>query len=1058
MRLHPIPLRTLLFLLVVLLAAPIAFGAPPIERVHNRILITVTDGAKMAPAKSGADLQTGLPGLDKTAGVHGVRAYEQLYAGLTSNFADKSSRTYFDRVWAVDFAEDVDLERVKADYLALPEVEEVTFVEIYRQLDAYLPNDISPSQYHLRNMTPGGKDIRAVGGWNQSLGDTNVIVAVIDSGVDWHHPDLGGSHPDKVNGAIWTNWTEYYGTAGVDDDGNGKVDDIRGWDFVSISPVYTYPGEDATTQDNDPMDFGGHGTMVAGCIAPITNNGIGVAAAAPGVKIMALRAGYLNNADPPTGLLRTDFISAAMLYAANNGAKIINASWSSSSVLSTVTASVKAQGLLIVAAAGNESENSTDNCYLGTVSGVLAVAAIDENDEIAYFSNYGAWVELAAPGMNIYTTTYDYNSGSSSYGLTQGTSFSAPIVAGAAALIWSQNPELSYWDLGLLLRSTADDVDYANPSYTGLLGDGRPNLLHAMGDNMHRMPSEFPTVFDAINSYVVGDTIGFEGGVVIDEALTFFGADLLVLGGYSADYTSRDPVNNKTIIDGGLNATVMTFSAPFDNSNLIEGFKLTGGGGQVFSGIPYSARYGGGLILNGVSPVLRHFEITGNSVGSSSQLGCGGGVMVNNSNVVLEDFHIHGNTGLYGAGFFANNSTVTLVDCVIEDNTVITDNLSYSPRGGGLHLVDSDVTLDGCTVTGHLEADLGGGLYAEQNTGSSLLVVQDSDLSNNSAKTGGGGLYATGGSVTLDRVSLNNNLKLPASTFMNGGGFQITGAVAVLDSLTVTGNDAQVGGGGTLTACTSAEITNSLFAGNTGFYFAGGLYYDGNPTGEIAGNTFAANEGTLNGGGGLYLVNSTPHIHNNLSAYNTGGSASGNGMSLGTAPASLYCNNVYGNDSPDYSGIPDPTGTDTNISENPNFCNLTEANYNIASSSPCDPANSDGCGLIGALNDPCGESPVPDGDPSLPSAFRVQQNFPNPFNPSTTLRFELSEPNHTTVAIFDVAGHRVRTLVNEHLPASSHRVTWAGRDDNGRHVAAGVYFYMVASGDNRSVGRMALVK
>ncbi len=227
----------------------------------------------------------------------------------------------------------MDLDEVEAAYEALPEVEQVRFVDICKMYDAYLPNDpgIAGQQWYLRNTNVGGGDIRALGGWAEALGDSNIVVCILDSGVDWHHPDLGGTHPDKVNGAIWTNWTEYYGSAGVDDDGNGFIDDIRGWDFVN--GVTGWPDEDTQTPDNDPMDYESHGTNCSGCVAAITNNGIGIAGTAPGCKIMAVRAGWLPDGDGQ-GVVRMDWASQGIVYAANNGAKIINCSWGSASSLS----------------------------------------------------------------------------------------------------------------------------------------------------------------------------------------------------------------------------------------------------------------------------------------------------------------------------------------------------------------------------------------------------------------------------------------------------------------------------------------------------------------------------------------------------------------------------------------------------------------------------------------------------------------------------------------------------------------------------------------------------
>ena len=152
----------------------------------------------------------------------------------------------------------------------------------------------------------------------------------------------------------------------------------------------------------------------------------------------------------------------------------------------------------------------------------------------------------------------------------------------------------------------------------------------------------------------------------------------------------------------------------------------------------------------------------------------------------------------------------------------------------------------------------------------------------------------------------------------------------------------------------------------------------------------------------------------------------------------------------------DPTGTAGNIALDPLFC--AGDNFNLGAASPCLPAGSGGCGLIGALGGSCGASPVPGDDGAVPTAFRVDQDFPNPFNPSTTIRFALPEGGQTVVSIFDIKGRRVRTLVNDVLPAQVHEVTWTGRDEDERQVAAGVYFYMVTSGTHRAVGRMALVK
>ncbi|MBU8869410.1 MAG: S8 family serine peptidase [Gemmatimonadales bacterium] len=1049
-------LLTLLILGTSTFPAQASENSSVIGQVPDRVVITVKQGTPMALEKADGSVKVGVAALDGLADRFSVTGMEQMYKGMTSNFKAKASRDYFDRVWAVDFPAHLNIKDVKAAYEALPEVEEVRLVDICKMYDAYLPNDITSAQYYLRNMSPGGPDIHAVGAWNQSLGDSNIIVAVIDSGVDWHHPDLGGPHPDKVNGALWTNWTEYYGTEGVDDDSNGKVDDIRGWDFVNVPASEGWPDSDVTIADNDPMDYESHGTNCAGCVAAITNNGLGIAGTAPGCKIMAIRAGYLPNGTTQ-GIIRLDFASMGILYATNNGAKIINCSWGSSDYLSMAVGAAQGEGVLLITAAGNDDSSSYPS-YLSTRSGVLAVAATNSSDTKAWFSNYGSWVELSAPGEGIYTTAYNRTTGESTYASVDGTSFSSPIACGAAALLWSANPGFSYTQISSLLTGSCDNIDEQNPTYVGMLGAGRINMLKALGDNEHRYPTEFPTIFDAINAGADGDIIAIQGGITLAAPVHVLNRNVMVYGGYNADFSTRDPIGNPTVISGNLGVTGLRFESLTGNSTIVDGFRIQDCGGMNSSGIPYSSRYGGGVFLNYASPTLRNLEITGNMVGSSTEPGCGGGISMNGSSPILENVSIHGNSGIYGAGLFAYNSNPTLIDCSIIDNLLITENMTYFPLGGGIHVLDSDLTLVDCAVSGHLEAKQGGGIYAGSFNGSSNLDITGGEISGNTAQDHGGGLYQDGGSVSLSRVAFMDNSNTPTSTFMYGGGFYVTGTTATLDSLTVSGNQAQVGGGGALTACVSADVSHSLFVGNTANFFGGALDFDTNTAGSITFNTITGNDATAAGGGGLYLTGSTPSVENNIVAFNTGGTNFANGMALLSTPSSLACNDVYGNFNLDYSGVPDPTGTDGNISADPAFCDAAGGNFSIDSSSPCAPDHSSGCGLIGAFTTDCSGSPVPDQIGDVPLVFRVEDNFPNPFNPKTTIRFTLSEPGPTQVSVFDVAGRRVITLLSEDLAAKSHEISWLGRDSKDRLVSAGLYFYQVTSGDHQAVGRMVLVK
>ena len=231
-------------------------------------------------------------------------------------------------------------------------------------------------------------DIDAPEAWDITTGSDNVVIAVIDSGVAYDHPDL------KDN--IWTNPGETSCTDGIDNDGNGYVDDCKGWDFVG--------------NDNAPYDFNGHGTHISGTIAAVGNNAIGITGVNWTAKIMILRAG---NA---LGSLTTADIIEAIDYARLNGAKVINASFGGSSFSqSTMDAitSANTSGIVFVAAAenggsdkiGDNNDSTPQYPSSYNVSNIIAVAATDQNDTLASFSNYGATsVDVGAPGVNIYST------------------------------------------------------------------------------------------------------------------------------------------------------------------------------------------------------------------------------------------------------------------------------------------------------------------------------------------------------------------------------------------------------------------------------------------------------------------------------------------------------------------------------------------------------------------------------------------------------------------------------------------------------------------------------
>ncbi|MBI3852785.1 MAG: S8 family serine peptidase [Verrucomicrobia bacterium] len=286
---------------------------------------------------------------------------------------------------------------------------------------AYVPNDtyvVSGSEWHLAK-------IQAMQAWDVTMGRSNVIVAVLDSGVNRAHPDL-----------------------------LGRI--LPGYDFVS--------------GDNDPADDFGHGTAVAGTIVAAGNNGVGVAGVVPGCTVLPVK--ILD----ASGFGTYSSIAEGVRYAVDQGASVINLSVAGNSPSSTLQDAISfawSNNVVVVAAAGNNA-NSTPQ-YPAACAHVVAVSATEPNDTLASFSSYGSYVTLSAPGDNIWTTQRDTNN---PYGAWRGTSFASPIVAGIAALVASENPSLSNDEIVSLLQQTADDAGL--PGYDTSFGYGRVNAFNAI--------------------------------------------------------------------------------------------------------------------------------------------------------------------------------------------------------------------------------------------------------------------------------------------------------------------------------------------------------------------------------------------------------------------------------------------------------------------------------------------------------------------------------------------------------------------------------------------------
>ena len=262
-------------------------------------------------------------------------------------------------------------------------------------------------------------------------------------------------------------------TNDLDDDENGYVDDFFGWDFVSI--CNGFEGEDCSGEDNNPADIFGHGTLCSGVAAACTNNATGMASLSWNSRLMCLRVGYMG-ADS-IGYVIQNAAAQAMSYAMQNGANIISLGVGGSAVLRTAAEAAWNQGLLCVHAAGNGASDYQSPLDMAT--GIVSVAATDAEDCLVCFSNYGAWIDICAPGVDLLSTE---NSGG--YLSFSGTSAAGALVASQAAMIWNVSPELLNAEVRGRLLATADNIDTleCNQFFASQLGEGRVNAYRAAYD------------------------------------------------------------------------------------------------------------------------------------------------------------------------------------------------------------------------------------------------------------------------------------------------------------------------------------------------------------------------------------------------------------------------------------------------------------------------------------------------------------------------------------------------------------------------------------------------
>jgi len=403
----------------------------------NVILVKFKDDASISKGLAKGVATTGISSIDQLNQTYKVESMGQIFPNIQSRLSKPTFRDPSGKVHEVPNLDKIYKLKYKAD---------IDPKELIEQYKADLNVEYAEPDYHVFAMATYPDDpfyqsgdqwyidaVNAPAAWDSTTGDTTQIIGIIDTGVDWDHPDLDDN--------IRINWAEYNGIAGVDDDENGFIDDIRGWDFVN--------------NDNNPNDDNSHGTHVAGIAAAESNNGIGITGIAWNAKILPVK--MLQS----SGQGSSSDLAASIDYAANNGATVINmslGSYGESQTVKIVLENAYAYAVLVAAAGNNGYKVDPPYppwppyapMYPACYGFVIGVEATTSSGGLAGFSNfdpsgpavagnpYGHNYEIKAPGVGIYSTFPNGN-----YNSLSGTSMASPIVAGAVALMKSYNPNQS---------------------------------------------------------------------------------------------------------------------------------------------------------------------------------------------------------------------------------------------------------------------------------------------------------------------------------------------------------------------------------------------------------------------------------------------------------------------------------------------------------------------------------------------------------------------------------------------------------------------------------------
>ena len=1084
--------------LIVAITAIFAIKFDPDYFVSKSIIVCFTktaignDTGKIDFTKNEGIVQTGISSFDKLALDYSIVNMEQMHPYVKDPTWNDNG-LYLQNTYRLTLASDDNIDKAVE---ALSKDKNLIYAELEGIVRSkFVPDDPLVTQQYVHEV------ISSYDAWDYIQGSHNVKVAITDSGVKWNHPDLRGNiwiNPDEAPG-MTINWDAgtISGGDGIDaGEGGNKTDDLMGWDF--------YTGDNNPIQnfaDND------HGTHVAGCAGAVGNNAIGVVGTSPVVSIIICKGAP--DTSPSQGV---SFAYDQVKYAGEVGADIINASWGSvgnGAYPNSIVNYVTNLGALVVTAAGNENmeHNNSYQDYLADCTNALCVASTGRNDIKSSFSDYGEPIDICAPGETILSTIIA-NNGYSSY---NGTSMASPITAGVCALVKALNPELTPQQLMQRIMHTADYIYDINPDYVGMLGAGRLNAFAATmydkipnitiedymleefqgdGDGIPN-PGETIKLKISLNNYIDPYTglswlqaqdltatlsTNYPGITIIEDTANY---GTMIAG--SSMWNNNQPFIFQTVaslpsepIPFELTVTANQ-SAPYPYNRVLPlnitlslnqaGWPMNVGGASTSSAIIYNldSDLDKEIIISEPAGIVHILKPDGTTELDGFPLNLGSPIV---GSIAMADVDYDGTMEF--AASLQNNNIV-----LFNQNGTI---LWTYPAGG---------MLRNGTVIASLAMDNTQQVIAITQTGNLVVLNPDGTAYPNFPVSALGvclGLPAIGDlngdghheiivatmAGNLNAINSTNAQSIPGFPVAMQGGSQNPITIANLDddnypeiivTTTTTGNVMVYNHDGTL-----------LFQKNVGGQIKTGSVVadlDNNGTKEIIVINTAGVINVLTTSGDDY-PNTPLSINQSVECTPTIARFDGEnyaGIIFGDADGYLHSVRVDGTESPNFpillGGNVKVSAALSDIDRDSDFDIVIPNDESIFVIDVKRPAQSyEWYCYMGTWNRSGNiYQATPNNDSTIPQLVTtLYGNYPNPFNPETTIRFELANAGFVTMDIFNQKGQLVKTLLNTELPAGFHQITWNGKDQNGSPVSSGIYYYRMRSGKYSSTRKMILMK